>query len=226
MRVIGENRIRRFLGWGERPRIKERLRYIAQRLPTKPIVLEAGAHHGHDTLAMSWLWPDGVIHAFEPVPSSYRELTDRLSQRRNVRLYPMAMGPAEGEFPMFISTGNAADSSSLLKPTGHLERHPEIRFESTSQVRVTTLDRWANEHSVKSIDFMWLDMQGAEYGMLQASSMTLPHVRAVYMEVSFIPTYENIPLYPEVREWMTGQGFRIDREWFDNDESGDVLFVR
>ena len=36
--------------------------------PDNPIVVEAGAHVGSDTIEMSKLWPGGTIHAFEPIP--------------------------------------------------------------------------------------------------------------------------------------------------------------
>ena len=35
------------------------LSYIAQFLPQNPIIIEAGAHRGTDTIAMSRHWPQG-----------------------------------------------------------------------------------------------------------------------------------------------------------------------
>ena len=50
---------------------------IARYLPADPVIVEAGAHLGYDTLAMSRCWPRGHIHAFEPIPSIFSQLQQR-----------------------------------------------------------------------------------------------------------------------------------------------------
>jgi len=47
---------------------------IAKYLPVNPVIIEAGAYIGNDTLEMSKVWPKGRIYAFEPVPMLYEKL--------------------------------------------------------------------------------------------------------------------------------------------------------
>ena len=67
LKIIGtyEN----FLGKGVLPK-----KYFLKFLPENPVILEAGAHKGKDTVEMAKLWPAGTIHAFEPVPSLFKKL--------------------------------------------------------------------------------------------------------------------------------------------------------
>ena len=47
---------------------------ISPLLPNNPIVVEAGAFNGADTKEISQFWPQGTIHAFEPVPEIFTKL--------------------------------------------------------------------------------------------------------------------------------------------------------
>lgn len=89
------------------------------------------------------------------------------------------------------------------------------------------LDEWAVQNNVDHIDFMWLDMQGAEMKMLQGAPQILKNVSVIYTEVNFYEVYAGCPTYPEYRAWLESQGFKVVYEdiksWID---FGDVLFVR
>src|SRR2546422_11653416 len=93
------------------------LTYIAQFLPPNPIVVEAGAHVGTDTLAMSRRWPDGHIHAFEPVPELFEQLHASVARQRNVTCYPLALSAATGGATMYVS-GGASDARSEERRVG------------------------------------------------------------------------------------------------------------
>ena len=51
---------------------------IKQFLPKNPVIVEAGAHIGRDTLKMHAIWPQATIHAFEPVPPLFKQLKKNL----------------------------------------------------------------------------------------------------------------------------------------------------
>ena len=199
-------------------------KYIARFLPEKPTIVEAGAANGVDTLEMIRMWPEGQIYAFEPVPESYEILCQRIRGQPNIATYQMALGSHAGQRKMFVS--NSLTSSSLLSPKEHLLEHPHVAFNSTIIVKVKTLDDWASQNGVERIDFLWLDMQGNELACLQASPLILRSVKAIYMEVFLKELYWGSPLYPEVRHWLSKQGFEVQREKLKWRDAGNVLFVR
>lgn len=201
-------------------------RLIAAYLPANPTIVEAGAHIGVDTIQMSKRWPQGTIHAFEPIPHLFSQLQSNTAKRKNVCCYPMALGKETGAAKMFVSSGRSDASSSLFPPKAHLTYHPDILFETEIQVPTITLDHWAAEQGIKKIDFLWLDLQGYELAVLQAATNILTTVQAIYTEVNLDETYAGVALYPELRQWLAGHGFKVLREDLPWQDGGNVFFVK
>ena len=199
--------------------------YIRLLLPPDPVIVDAGAHVGGDTAAMSRLWPGGTVHAFEPVPHVFAQLRANVGGLPNVRCYPVALAAETGRGVLHVSHGGDA-SSSLLAPKEHLALNPHVTFPETVTVETWTLDDWAGREGCARIDFLWLDMQGAELAMLKAAPRLLATAHAVHLEVASVELYRGNPLFPEVCEWMAGQGFRLEAAEIDPLSSGNALFVR
>lgn len=195
-------------------------------LPKNPVCVEAGAHRGQHTVHLSRLWPDCTIHAFEPVPELFAEMSRRTDGISRIHRYPLALSDRNGEAVIHISGGASDASSSLLKPTGHLVDHPQITFQRDLTITTTTLDHWAEQQKVERVDFLWLDMQGHEFAAIQGAERLLGNVRAIHSEVSLKQVYEGGLLYPELRAELEKRGFRVAEESLPYPDMGDVLFVR
>jgi FkbM family methyltransferase len=204
----------------------EQLASLRASLGEGPTIVEAGAHNGLDTVWLSRLFPGGTVHAFEPVPDLYARLTRRTKGLANVRTYNRALGARSGQAIMHVSTGSSDGSSSLLRPTGHLEVHPKVTFAHSLQVPCVSLDDWARENGIAKVDLLWLDLQGLEFDVLSTSSLVLPTVKAIYTEVSLKEMYEGARLYPDYRCWLEGQGFEVVAEDLRWKDMGNVLLAR
>lgn len=207
---------------GKTPEI---VRYLFALLPPSPVIVEAGAHNGLHTVWLSILSGTGTVHAFEPVPTVYRQLISNTFSRRNVCRYKLAVSGMCGHAAMHISAGGSDASSSLHAPKEHLAHVPSVTFDQSLTVDTITLDAWADSHGVRKVDLLWLDMQGHELAALQAAPRVLESVSVVYMEVSLVELYEGALLYPEVRAWMESRGFVVIREDLSA-EAGDIVFSR
>lgn len=190
------------------------------------VILEAGAHRGTDTIALARMFPLGRIHAFEPIRELYEQLRRNTAECPNVTTYPLALGEAETVESMWVG-GSAEDgSSSLLAPKAHLDVYGDIRFDRTQAVHLTTISEWARREGVERIDGMWLDMQGYELTALKAAGPVLATTRAMILEISALELYDGSPLWPEVRGWLEGNGFRVRTEsWHKSGVDGDALVV-
>ena len=76
---------------------------------------------------------------------------------------------------------------------------------------------------------LWLDTQGHELEILQASGKMLQNIKVILAEVSFIESYEGQPLYQDVVKWMTDYGFEhVGRDFEDTGKSffGNALFIK
>lgn len=202
---------------------------IAKYLPPRPVILEAGTANGVNTEEMARFWPEARIHGFEPVPGALELALQRTADLRNrVSIYPYALGREAGTMTMNVSgSGNAAEtqSSSLLKPTGHLEAYEFVEFKQQINVEIVRLDDWASQNQVARVDFLWLDLQGYELVALSGAEAMLRNAKALHIEVSHTPLFEGGVLYPELREWLGLRGFKpiIDATFR---VGGNVLFAR
>ena len=194
-------------------------------LPKKPVVVEAGAHVGVDTVEMAQAWKDATIHAFEPVKEIYKQLEANTKDLSNVHAYELALGEKTGKADIFVSGGTSDGSSSLLKPKDHITSHPEVTFKNKQTIKTITLSDWAKKYSVKKVDFFWLDMQGLELQVMKASPEVVKKASVIYTEVSLIETYEGAATYPEVRVWLESLGFTVVIEELPWEDMGNILFV-
>lgn len=199
---------------------------IRRYLPKSPVILEAGAHVGLDTVKLAAAWPTGEIHAFEPVPAIFDQLKTRVHGLKNVKCYRLAVGRENGSAKIHVSGGESDGSSSLLKPKDHLTLHPEVSFTKPITIKVTSIDSWAKARGIAAVDFLWLDLQGLELAALKGATHVLKKVSAIHAEVNLVEVYENVPLYAELRSWLEKRGFKVAFEAIDWDDGGNVLFVR
>src|SRR4051812_36858919 len=78
------------------------LKQIEPFLPARPVIVEAGAATGSDTVAMARRWPQGTIHAFEPLEVSYASVVDATRAFPNVNTYQLALGDANEQREMWV----------------------------------------------------------------------------------------------------------------------------
>ncbi len=206
---------------------------LQQFLPANPTIIEAGAYDGRDTKKMVAQWPHCTIHAFEPLPEIYERLEKNTAHLPQVNRYPVALSDHDGSALFYVSEhptkpGIASQAGSLHAPKDRLDYSPLI-FPRTAQVKTITLDTWANENQIQSIDLLWLDTQGHELAILQSAPKMLQNIKVILAEVAFIDSYEAMPRYEEVVAWMTTHGFEhVGRDFADMTKSffGNALFVR
>jgi FkbM family methyltransferase len=194
-------------------------------LPRDPVIVEAGSHWGEDTIWLARYWPGGIVHTFEPCPDLFATTTRYTSWIRNVRRYAFALSDRVETVELFVSSGDSTASSSIFAPKEHLVEHPTVKFEKRIKVPTITIELWAQQYGVDHIDFLWLDMQGAELCALQGMGRLIETARALHLEFSTKECYAGAPLYPELADWMKARGFKVANERFEGSQ-GDVFFVR
>jgi len=203
-----------------------RKRSLVRYLPSDPVIVEAGAYTGADTVELAKIWPAGRIFAFEPLPSLMARVKARTAKHTNIVPCELALSDRRGEAMMHISGGASDASSSLRPPKVTKQTHPHITWDQSITVQTATLDQWAQEKQIDHVDFLWLDMQGHELAALKAAPRIMATVKVIVTEVFLKELYEGAPLYAEVRAWLEGQGFEVVSEKIAWEDSGNVLFVR
>jgi len=198
---------------------------ITQYLPERPIIVEAGAHIGRDTVRMSSLWPQAEMYAFEPVPYLYEQLLERTKDCPNVTCYNIALSDHIGTETMYVSSGASTAVSSLYEPYEYIKERPNVFFEK-AEVPTIILDTWAHKQGITHVDFMWLDMQGAELKVLKAAPKMVSTVRVIFVEASLTERFKNIPLYDELFLWIETQGLKIIQQDAPKHNKVNLLCVK
>lgn len=200
--------------------------WIINNLKQDSTIVEAGAFDGCDTQFFCERFTTGKVFAFEPVDELFNFCAQKLYHYKNLKLFKKALSSETGQQSIFISDrfGQVFASSSLLKPKEHLDVHPQITFNTERKIESITLDDFCEQENINSIDLMWLDMQGAEPGVLKKSIKSLHITKYLYTEVSLIETYENVLLYPQYKEFLESNNFEVVFEDLPHKDMGNVLF--
>lgn len=203
-------------------------------LPNRPIILEAGAFDGKETVKMHKIWPDSITYAFEPVPEIYTWLKNNTHGIANIHCFPLALSDKNGLAEFHLSEEpNKPDvpsqSASLLPPKEHLKRSTTL-FKKKIEVPTINIKTWAEIYNVNNIDLIWFDLQGFELNILKAMPDNLINtVKVIVTEVEFIEAYEGQYLYEDIKEWLENKGFILVARNFDLPPGywfGDAIFVR
>ena len=157
------------------------------------VLVEIGIHFGEDTRSFRRLFPAARIVGFEPDPRNIAIIRSTgidkicefypvaLSDKNETRTFYMSSGKVPAQMDRQHLENDWSSSSSLKRPTGVLHKHRWITFPQTAQVQCMRLD---DVESLKdtTIDFMWVDVQGAEDIVFSGGTSVLSRTRYVYTE--------------------------------------------
>lgn len=166
----------------------------------RPVIVEIGVHVGQSTpLLWALCRTPPIWIGFEPDPRNLHFLAGL-----GLRVIPAAVGASHGTTTLYMSSGgddgNHTASSSIQRPTAHLEHHPHVTFPETAEVQVCALDDVIP--SQVDIDLIWCDVQGAQRAVIAGGQKTLARTRYLYIEVHGTPMYDGEPTPEELLELL------------------------
>jgi FkbM family methyltransferase len=141
-------------------------RFVEGFLKPGMVVLDVGAHHGYYTLLASQkVGAHGRVIAFEPSPRDRSRLLQhlRLNGCANVQVEETALGEADGRAELYVVKGKETGCNSLRPPA-------VSEATDATQVRVTRLDDYIRDHDLPRVDFLKMDVEGAELAVLQGAT--------------------------------------------------------
>ena len=149
---------------------------------------------------------------FEPDQEECLRLNDSVKRRNSIwkeQYFPFAIGKAEEKRDFYIT--KEPECSSLLEPSPEtLDGFSVVtKLELKEKISVNTLNlsQWAEEFSIQSVDFIKLDVQGAEFEILNGAEKLLEKVLCIEVEVEFLEVYRKQPLFSDVDKWLRSKGF-------------------
>lgn len=190
-------------------------------------VLHIGANIGEEAPVYNELGVQKVIW-IEGNP----DLMMRLEN--NIKPYPLQVamnyliGDEEGKEVNFHISNNASQSSSVLELGTHKVVHPEVHYVKDIPMTMHRIDViFKNAGAFDSLDFLNIDLQGAELMALKGMGEMLKQFKWCYLEVNKAHLYEGCPLIEDLDIYLLGFGFkRVETSWAGNTNWGDALWIK
>jgi FkbM family methyltransferase len=141
-------------------------RFVVERLARAyfDVAVDAGANVGEWTLQALALWPACVVHAIEVAPRTYEELARVCANGPaglRAHAHPFGLSNRPGSATFYYFPG-------YPKLTASSPRHEN--FESVPfEAHLRTLDDFCDEAGLDRIDFLKIDVEGAEHEVLEGA---------------------------------------------------------
>ena len=157
-------------------------------------------------------FPGSRVMAFEVDEVECKKLNDKAPP--GMEFYAQALGRTEETRPFFVAAAPMCSSlyppnqpfCDLFQNLGHL-----VRTTRTTSVNTVSLDYFLGQAGVDCIDFIKIDVQGAELEIFRGGEKALKNVAAIVSEVEFVPLYRDQPLYEDVSAYLRTQGFAFQK---------------
>lgn len=174
------------------------------------VVYDIGAAGGILSSCLAKLENVREIHAFEPIPSAFRELSEHVKRWPQVVCHNVALGESAGQMSMHVING-CRDSSSLLAMAAlHKQESPTVCCDDHLEpVAVVRLDDYARQKQLPRPDVIKIDTQGYEDRVLRGGADTVRQARYCVLEISFKPLYEGSPVFDDIYQQMRTLGYRL-----------------
>ncbi|MES2519122.1 MAG: FkbM family methyltransferase [Bacteroidota bacterium] len=177
-------------------------------VPDLKSIIDVGANIGQFGVACSKFYPNAQIYCFEPVPETFEKLKSNTEGTKNIKVYHSALGNADGTIDFFQNEHSHA-SSALEVSKEQKEAIPETATYKKISVQVEKLDNFIFSKKLEEPIFLKLDVQGFEKQVLLGADLFLNSVDYLLLEMSFVPMYENEPLFDEMHDYIRNKGFKL-----------------
>jgi FkbM family methyltransferase len=185
------------------------------------VIFDIGACEGEDSIRYARLFPNSRVYTFEPLPENQALVLANFKKFgvKNAELHRVALTDREGTSTFHVSSGKPPEkwegeqwnygnkSSSLLKPELVNQRVEWLQFGRAINVQCNRIDGFLAKNHLQHIDFIHMDVQGAELLVLKGAGPKLAEIASVWLEVSDEELYKNQVLKTELERFLLENGF-------------------
>lgn len=177
-----------------------------------PIIFDVGAYDGHVSLVFRRLFPTATIYSFEPFINSFRQVWVSTAADPKIHAFNFGLSNISGRSPFHANTRpetNSLFSTDAAGPrtwaAGILETN------DVAEAEFKTIDSVMTELEIPRIDILKLDVQGAEYLVMEGAGAACERglINLVYSEIITQPTYVHQKRFDEALSVFYEKGFDL-----------------
>jgi FkbM family methyltransferase len=176
-----------------------------------PIIFDVGAWFGDTAKNYLNVFGENItVYSFEPSKMSYDNMINVTKLPLNVKTFHIALGNEDKEIEFNINLEQQTNSI--------LHTHPDAEktwgckacdYVRTEIVKMTTIDKFVEEHNIDRIDILKMDTQGTEYMVVEGAERMIREnkIKIIFTEMIIMPTYVGQKHLDELLYFYRKNGF-------------------
>ena len=170
-------------------------------------MLEIGAHPYEDTKEpfhqLIDFFPNSRVVAFE----LDKDECEKLNQKspKEIKFFPYALGEKNEKKKLYIT--NHPMCTSLYKPNEKfMKLFNNLNFaylKNIQDVETVSLDFFLKKENINFVDFIKIDIQGAELDVFKGGVESLKNILTIITEVEFVQLYNDQPLFGDMSSFLS-----------------------
>ena len=194
-----------------------------------PLIFDVGANVGQSVKILKKIFPNSLIHCFEPDNNAYKILFKNYSNNKTVKLNPFGLGKKNEylEFNSYIETGKSSFyklnlDTEFIKYKANVWGVDQNEYlDSTYQKEIKTIDNYCEQNNIKKIDFLKIDTQGYEENVINGANNMIKNnlIDVIRLELIFSSVYQkNLNIY-DIEKILIPNGYKL----FGTSQYGNLL---
>jgi len=178
-------------------------------------MIEVGARQIEGEIEASHLlldiFPNSKMIAFELNKEDCTKMNQQA--RRGLTYYPVALGRKNEQRTLYETVHPMC--TSLYEPNEDFMNYYHAlevsSLKEKSLIQTESLDVFLKKEGIQHIDFIKIDVQGAEVDVFKGAKKALKSTLLIVSEVEFVPLYKTQPLFGDVSKYLDKKGFMFHK---------------
>ncbi|HEY4786112.1 MAG TPA: FkbM family methyltransferase [Bacteroidales bacterium] len=173
------------------------------------IIMDIGANNGYFSILFSHITgKKGKVFSIEAIPDTYKLMNQNIRKHckhKNISTYNIAISNLVGLIEMYLP-GNDTGQASIKKHGDNSWKEADII--KTYNVNATILDEFIEDLSIKKVDFLKIDIEGAEKLAMEGGKNLLKYFMPVIqfeLYYKWLKDFQTTPL--EIYDLLRGLGY-------------------
>lgn len=175
------------------------------------IIIECGSRDGLDAIALSNYYKPEIVYSFECNPESIIVCNKNLKGIDNIKLIEKAVYYENKHGLAFYATDMEKCADKNIGASSLFVHIDPAFIQKKILVEGIRLDTFMQENEIQRIDLLCMDLQGAEYLVIEGLGERIKDVKYIITEISLKHYYYNDILYKDMVQFMHNKGFHLEK---------------
>lgn len=166
------------MGWGAMS-IEAEVRAVKSLIPTGKVFVDVGGNVGHYTNELKNQFEYSEIHVFEPSTKNFQILKNKFEKLPNIHLNNVGLSDKNFGSVLYANESGSGLGSLTKRNLDHFN----MSFEHQEEIQLVKFsDYWTKNGKADIIDFMKIDVEGHEMGVLKGVGDLITKIRLIQFE--------------------------------------------